>query len=44
MPFIDHHRGKAYYRHWAATQPRAAVVDAIRDRMDDQRDVLLGAR
>lgn len=26
MPFIDHHRGRAYYRHWAAAQPRAAVI------------------
>jgi alpha-beta hydrolase superfamily lysophospholipase len=26
MPFIDHQRGKAYYRHWAAAQPRAAVI------------------
>jgi alpha-beta hydrolase superfamily lysophospholipase len=26
MPFIDHERGKAYYRHWAAAQPRAAVI------------------
>jgi alpha-beta hydrolase superfamily lysophospholipase len=26
MPFIDHERGKAYYRHWAAAEPRAAVV------------------
>ncbi|WP_102141639.1 alpha/beta fold hydrolase [Mycobacterium hubeiense] len=26
MPFIDHPRGKAYYRHWATAEPRAAVV------------------
>jgi alpha-beta hydrolase superfamily lysophospholipase len=26
MPFIDHERGKAYYRHWAAAEPHAAVV------------------
>jgi alpha-beta hydrolase superfamily lysophospholipase len=26
MPFIDHPKGRAYYRHWAAAQPRAAVV------------------
>jgi alpha-beta hydrolase superfamily lysophospholipase len=26
MPYIDHARGKAYYRHWAAAEPRAAVV------------------
>ena len=26
MPFIDHERGRAYYRHWAATNPRAAVI------------------
>ncbi|MGV0735609.1 alpha/beta fold hydrolase [Mycobacterium syngnathidarum] len=26
MPFIDHDRGRAYYRHWAAPQPRAAVI------------------
>jgi len=26
MPFIDHDRGRAYYRHWAAPEPRAAVV------------------
>lgn len=26
MPFIDHDRGRAYYRHWAAAQPRAAVI------------------
>ncbi|MGH3676058.1 MAG: alpha/beta fold hydrolase [Mycobacterium sp.] len=26
MPFIDHPKGKAYYRHWAADEPRAAVV------------------
>lgn len=26
MPFIDHPKGRAYYRHWAAEQPRAAVV------------------
>ena len=26
MPFIDHDRGRAYYRHWAAEDPRAAVV------------------
>ncbi|MGV0593992.1 alpha/beta fold hydrolase [Mycolicibacterium porcinum] len=26
MPFIEHERGRAYYRHWAAPEPRAAVV------------------
>ena len=26
MPFIDHQHGKAYYRHWAAAEPRAAVI------------------
>jgi alpha-beta hydrolase superfamily lysophospholipase len=26
MPFIDHPKGRAYYRHWAAEKPRAAVV------------------
>ena len=26
MPFIDHQQGKAYYRHWAAAEPRAAVI------------------
>jgi alpha-beta hydrolase superfamily lysophospholipase len=26
MPFIEHPRGNAYYRHWAAAVPRAAVV------------------
>jgi alpha-beta hydrolase superfamily lysophospholipase len=26
MPFIDHDRGQAYYRHWAATEPHAAVI------------------
>jgi alpha-beta hydrolase superfamily lysophospholipase len=26
MPFIDHQRGRAYYRHWAAAEPRAAVI------------------
>jgi alpha-beta hydrolase superfamily lysophospholipase len=26
MPFIDHERGRAYYRHWAAAEPRGAVV------------------
>lgn len=26
MPFIDHPKGRAYYRHWAAPEPRAAVV------------------
>jgi alpha-beta hydrolase superfamily lysophospholipase len=26
MPFIDHELGRAYYRHWAALEPRAAVV------------------
>jgi len=26
MPFIEHPRGRAYYRHWAAAEPRAAVV------------------
>src|SRR3954469_1441017 len=26
MPFIEHPHGRAYYRHWAAAEPRAAVV------------------
>jgi alpha-beta hydrolase superfamily lysophospholipase len=26
MPFVDHPHGRAYYRHWAAEHPRAAVV------------------
>ncbi|MEH3141553.1 MAG: alpha/beta fold hydrolase [Mycobacterium kyogaense] len=26
MPFLDHPRGRAYYRHWAAEDPRASVV------------------
>jgi alpha-beta hydrolase superfamily lysophospholipase len=26
MPFIDHDRGRAYYRHWAAAEPRATVI------------------
>ncbi len=26
MPFLDTDAGKAYYRHWAALQPRAAVI------------------
>ena len=26
MPFIDHELGRAYYRHWAALEPRAAVI------------------
>jgi alpha-beta hydrolase superfamily lysophospholipase len=26
MPFLDTDRGRAYYRHWAAPDPRAAVV------------------
>jgi alpha-beta hydrolase superfamily lysophospholipase len=26
MPFIEHPKGRAYYRHWAATEPRAAVI------------------
>ncbi|AQT81876.1 lysophospholipase [Mycolicibacterium litorale] len=26
MPFIDHPHGRAYYRHWAAAQPRAAII------------------
>ena len=26
MPFIDHERGRAYYRHWAAAEPRAVVI------------------
>src|ERR1700748_1983428 len=26
MPFIDHLKGRAYYRHWAAAEPRAAVI------------------
>ncbi len=26
MPFIDHPKGRAYYRHWAAEDPRAGVI------------------
>ena len=26
MPFIEHERGRAYYRHWAAAAPRAVIV------------------
>jgi alpha-beta hydrolase superfamily lysophospholipase len=26
MPFIEHPKGRAYYRHWAAAEPRAAVI------------------
>ncbi len=26
MPFIEHDLGRAYYRHWAAPDPRAAVI------------------
>ena len=26
MPFIEHPNGRAYYRHWAAAEPRAAVI------------------
>ncbi len=26
MPFLDHPHGRAYYRHWAAEEPRAVVV------------------
>jgi alpha-beta hydrolase superfamily lysophospholipase len=26
MPFLETDDGRAYYRHWAATQPRAAVI------------------
>lgn len=26
MPFLEHERGRAYYRHWAAASPRAAVI------------------
>ena len=26
MPFLDHESGRVYYRHWAAEDPRAAVV------------------
>lgn len=26
MPFLDHPRGRAYYRHWAAPDPIASVV------------------
>ncbi len=26
MPFLEHDRGRAYYRHWAAEEPTAAVV------------------
>src|SRR5262245_5428320 len=26
MTFIDHPKGRAYYRHWAGAEPRAAVI------------------
>ncbi|MDG4665342.1 alpha/beta fold hydrolase [Mycobacterium sp. 236(2023)] len=26
MPFLEHERGRAYYRHWAAEDPTAAVI------------------
>jgi alpha-beta hydrolase superfamily lysophospholipase len=26
MPFFDGQAGRVYYRHWAAAQPRAALV------------------
>lgn len=26
MPFLEHERGRAYYRHWAAADPTAAVI------------------
>ena len=26
MPFIEHPKGRAYYRHWAIAEPRAAVI------------------
>jgi alpha-beta hydrolase superfamily lysophospholipase len=26
MPFFDHPQGRVYYRHWAAEDPRAAVI------------------
>jgi alpha-beta hydrolase superfamily lysophospholipase len=26
MPFLDHERGRVYYRHWPAPEPRAAVI------------------
>lgn len=26
MPFIDHPKGRAYYRHWPSADPRAAVI------------------
>lgn len=26
MPFLEHDRGRAYYRHWAAENPRAGVI------------------
>lgn len=26
MPFLEHPRGRAYYRHWAAAEPCAAVI------------------
>ncbi|PRC52522.1 lysophospholipase, partial [Mycobacterium sp. ITM-2017-0098] len=26
MPFLQHERGRAYYRHWAAADPKAAVI------------------
>jgi len=26
MPFLDHDGGRVYFRHWAADDPRAAVI------------------
>lgn len=26
MPFLEHERGRAYYRHWAAADPTASVI------------------
>ena len=26
MPYLDHELGRIYYRHWAAAEPRAAVI------------------
>lgn len=26
MPFVDHPKGRAYYRHWPSAEPRAAVI------------------
>jgi alpha-beta hydrolase superfamily lysophospholipase len=26
MPFLEHERGRAYYRHWAAADPKATVI------------------